>query len=95
MNRKISKDEFIHPRKHLKEIKLYVYNPKNQLIWSGSNILTFVDICAQINLKELTGYYVINSLKVKSKITSDGHIGDEDIHYMDKFQNCLEIIMGF
>ena len=94
MNRKISKDEFIHPRKHLKEIKLYVYNPKGQLIWTGNSQLIFLDICSQIAQKRLKGYYVINSLKERTKIREDG--GTEQLIRDDsKLQKRLSIILGF
>lgn len=94
MKKKIFKDENIHPRKHLKEIKLYVYNPKDQLIWSGNSNLIFLDICAQISKKKLSGDYVINSLKEKCEISNTGHTKN-DPRNMEKEQKALSIILGF
>ena len=94
MNHKITKDEHIHPKHHLKEIKMYVYNPKGQLIWSGNSNLIFLDICAQISKKKLSGYYVINSLKEKCEISNTGHTKN-DPRNMEKKQKALSIILGF
>ena len=94
MNHKITKDENIHPRKHLKEIKLYVYNPKDQLIWSGHSNLIFTDILVQISNKKLSGYYAINSLGERGKIHITGRI-IPDIKSDKKIQNLLSIILGF
>ena len=94
MKRKIFKDEHIHPRKHLKEIKMYVYNSKDQLIWAGNSNLIFTDILVQVSQKKLHGYYVINSLGEKGEIDTIGRVVP-NIRCDEKFQNLLSIILGF
>lgn len=94
MNKKIFKDEYIHPRRHLKEIKLYVYNPKGQLIWTGNSQLIFSDILCQILKNKLEGYYVINSLKEKAIIKKTGYVYPP-IRADFKLQERLSILLGF
>ena len=94
MNKKIFKDESVHPRKHLKEIKLYVYNPKGQLIWTGHSQLIFLDICCQIAQNKLEGYYVVNSLKERAKIKKTGYVVP-NIKINEKMDERWKIIMGF
>lgn len=93
MSKKIFKDDYVHPRKHLKEIKLYVYNHKDQLIWAGNSQLIFLDILCQIAENKLEGYYVINSSNEKAIIKKTGYVYPPITDF--KVEEKLSIILGF